>query len=192
MKLSEDKIIEVAYRLFKRRGVRSINMQNVAHGCGIGHQDIISIFSSKEELVLSVVKHTLNKKTSYMLINSSLSPSAVTELKNFFKVIDETIADLGADILTELRQYQPLTLDQIWELVDNKIIPNLQRIIERGLGEGFYRDDLDHELYVTTYIYFLHLVLENDNHNWEETLRIIHHVNDIFFHGVLNVKGMRI
>ena len=191
MKAGEEKIMEVAYRLFKQRGVRSTNLQHVARGCNSSLWDINLIFKSKKDLVLAVVRHTLNKKTAYLLINSSLSASAVTELNNFFKFVDDTLADLGAEILTEIRRYNPLALDQLRDLVDHKLIPCLQRNMERGHTEGFFRNEVDSGQYASAYFYILRTVLESER-DWIETRKAITHINDIFLHGVLNTKGMRI
>jgi TetR/AcrR family transcriptional regulator, cholesterol catabolism regulator len=191
MKAGEEKIMEVAYRLFKQRGVRSTNLHHVAKGCNISLWDVNLIFKSKKDLVLAVVRHTANKKTAYLLINSSLCPSAVTELNNFFKFVDDTITDLGAEILTEIRRYNPLALDQLRDLVDHKLIPCLQRNVDRGLTEGFFRNELDSGLYASAYFYILRTLLESER-DWVETKKAIAHINDIFLHGVLSVKGMRI
>jgi hypothetical protein len=64
--------------------------------------------------------------------------------------------------------------------------------MERGLNEGFYREDLDFELYVPTYFYILRLVLESNRHDWSEIKQLIGQINDIFLHGALNAKGMRV
>ena len=183
--------MEVAYRLFKQRGVRSTNLQHVARACNSSLWDINLIFKSKKDLVLAVVRHTVNKKTAHVLINSALCPSAVTELNSFFKIVDDTIADLGAEILTEIRRYNPLALDQLRELVDHKLIPCLQRNVDRGLTEGFFRNELDSGQYASAYFYILRTVLESER-DWIETREAIAHINDIFLHGVLNIKGMRI
>ena len=192
MKVSEAKIIEVAYRLFKHHGIRSTSLQKVARACSISLNDINLIFDSKRELVLAEIRHTLEKKTTYLVINSSISPSAVSELKNFHTFIDDTIADLGAEILSELRRYHPMALDQIREQVDNQLIPYLQRIIERGISEEFYRNEIDSELYISSYIFIIRSILESDRYDWAETKRMINHINDIFLHGALSEKGMRI
>lgn len=191
MKVGEEKILEVAYDLLKQRGVRSTNLQQVARKCGISLWDINLLFKSKKDLVLAVVKHSMNKKADYLLINSSLSASAVTELSNFFNFINNAIADLGPEMLTELRRYHPLSLDQLQDLVNHRLIPCLQRNMERGRSEGFYRNAIDSDEYASTYFSILKTVLESER-DWRETTRTITHINDIFLHGVLNAKGMRV
>lgn len=191
MKIGEEKIVEVAYRLFKQRGVRLTNLQHVARECGCSLWDVNLIFKSKKDLVLAVVRNILNKKTVYLLINASLSPSAVAELNNFFKFVDDTMADLSTEIFTELKRYHPLALDQLSDLVEHKLIPCLQKNMERGRSEGFFRNELDSEQYASTYFYILRTVLESER-DWVETKKAITHINSIFLHGALNIKGMRI
>lgn len=190
-KTGEEKIIEVAYKLFKENGVRLTRLQDVAKACGIALYDINLVFPSKKDLFLSVIKQTLDKKTAYLLINCSLSPSAVAELTNFFKFIEDSIADLGDDIFNEIKRHHPNSLEQLKEMVDEKLTPYLKKNVERGLSEGFYRENVDSEIYAETYFLLLRRMLDiGDNLN--DTKRSIRHLNDIYRHGVLNAKGMRV
>lgn len=191
MKVGEEKIIEAAYKLFRKRGIRSTSMQHVARVCGTCLWNVNLIFKTKKDLVLAVIRYTLLKKTGYLLINTSLAPSAVTELNTFFKFVEETIGGLGADIFMELKRYHPLALDQLRDVVDDTLIPCLQKNVQRGLSEGFYRENVDFELYATIYFDILRAVLEGES-DWTQTKKSITQINDIFLHGVLNVKGMRI
>ena len=191
MMVSEEKMIEGAHRLFKQRGVRSTKMQDVARACRVDLQEVTLIFKSKKDLVLTVFRHVVTKKAAYLSIVSSLSPSAVSELNTFFKFVNETIGALGAEFFMELKRYQPLALDQLKHLVDETLIPYLQKNMQRGLLEGFYRAELDSELYAVTYFYVLRTVLESER-DWIQTNKAINLLNDVFLHGVLNVKGMRI
>ena len=86
MKVNEEKILEVAYRLYKQKGVQSVNLQHVACTCGVGLWDVKLKFKSKKDLVSAMVKYILDKKSVYLSINSSLSPSAVAEMINFLHV----------------------------------------------------------------------------------------------------------
>jgi TetR/AcrR family transcriptional regulator, cholesterol catabolism regulator len=191
MRIGEEKIMEVAYALFKQRGVRSTRLQDIARRCGGSLWDINLIYKSKKDLVLAVLTYTINRKSAYLFINSSLSPSAITELKSFFKFVEDTVSEIGPELLSELRRYHPLALNQVKELVDNKLIPALQRSIERGLTEGFFRSELDYKLYSSTYFQVLRTMLESPR-DYNETKDSITLLNEIFLHGALNVKGIRI
>ncbi len=191
MKVCEEKIIEAAYKLFRQRGIRSTSMKHVARASGVSLSDVNLIFKSKKDVVLAVIRHALLKKSAYLLINTSLAPSAVTELNTFFKFVDETIGGLGPDIFLELKRYNPSALDQLRDVVDDTLIPCLQKNVQRGLFEGFYRENLEFEIYASTYFYILRIVLESER-DWSQTKKTITHINDIFLHGALNIKGMRI
>lgn len=191
MNVGEEEMIEAAHALFKQRGIRSTRMEHVARACGTSLWDINLKFKSKKELVLAIIRHNVNKKTAYLLISSSLSPSAVTELNTFFRFVDETIEALGAGVLTEMKRYQPLAIDQIKYIVDDTLIPWLEKNLQRGLSEGFYRAELDSELYSSTYFYIIRTVIESER-DWFQTKKAVAHINEIFLHGVLNMKGMRV
>ena len=191
MMVSEEKMIEAAHRLFKQRGVRSTRMQDVARACHASLGEITLLFKSKKDLVMAVFRHVVSKKAAHLSIVSSLSPSAVSELNTFFKFVNEAIDALGAELFTEIKRYQPLAFDQLKHLVDETLIPCLQKNMQRGLMEGFYRAELDSELYAATYFYVLRTVLESER-DWIQTNKAVNLLNDVFLHGALNIKGMRV
>lgn len=191
MKVHEERILETAYRIFRQRGIRSTDLQQVAKACGIETRELKLLYNSKKELVLAVVRHAMDKKTAHLLINTSLSPSAVTELNTFFRFVEDSIGALGAEIFAELKRYNPIALDQLEEIVNSKLIPCLQKIILRGITEGFYREDMEADLYASTYFHILRTILESDR-DWDYARRTIAHIHTIFLHGALNAKGMRV
>jgi AcrR family transcriptional regulator len=192
MKVPEEKILEVAYALFKEKGVRAVRMQDVAKNCGITLWDINTKFKSKKELILNVIRYILTKKSTYLVVNSSVSPSAVTELSNFFKFISENLDELGSNIFLEFGRHDPLALDQLKELVELTLMPYMHKVIERGITEGFCRSDLDLDRYAPIYFYILRSIIESHSDNWIEAKHMVNHINDIFLHGALNAKGMRL
>lgn len=190
MKVEEEKILDVAYRLFKEKGVRSVSLQQIARVCGVGTGQLYLKFKSKKDLIMALARHIIEKKSTYLFINSSLSPSAVAELSNFFKVVEDSLQEFES-MFHDVKRYAPLVLNQLNELVDSRLIPYLQANMERGLTEGFYRDAFNFDRYASTYFYVVRTVLESER-NWTETKQAIAHINDIFLHGVLNAKGMRV
>ncbi|HWA34517.1 MAG TPA: TetR/AcrR family transcriptional regulator [Cyclobacteriaceae bacterium] len=189
--VDEAKIVRVAYRLFRQRGIHSTTLQQVVRACNARSADIHLIFKSKHELVLAVIRYAVNRKMIHLSIASSLAPSAIAELRNFLQFVDETLTTLGAGVLDELAKDHRLTLDQLQDLVDDRMMPYLKKNIKRGLSEGFYRKGLNAELHAATYFYLLRTLLES-RRGWTRTRKIVAHFNDIFFYGVLNVKGMQV
>lgn len=191
MRVSDGHVVNVALDLFRKKSVRGVRMQEIARQCGVSLYDLNCVFTSKKELVLAVIKSALQKRSTFLHVNSSLSPSSVTELNSFFKFITETLNELGAGIFSELARYHPIALDQLKEIVDLSLVPYLTKILDRGLEDGFCRTDLDRTLYATSYFSLLRSIIEKNRDNWTETKIQVNQLNDIFFHGALSAKGLR-
>lgn len=192
MRISEEKILDIAFKLFKDKSVRAVRMQDIARACGVSLWDVNEKFKSKKDVILSLIRYILRKKSTFLLVSSSISPSPVTELSNFLKFMHDNIIELGLSVFTELGRYHPVALDQLKDMVELTLMPYMQRVIERGIDEGFFRRELDREMYVALYFDTIRKAIEKNPSNWTETQRAVAHINDIYFHGALNVKGMRV
>lgn len=192
MRISEEKILDVALKLFKEKSVGAVRMQDIARACGVSLWDVNEKFKSKKDLILALIRCILRKKSTFLLVSSSISPSPVTELNNFLKFMHENIVELGPSIFIQLGRYHPVALDQLKEVVELTLMPYMQTVIERGIDEGFCRHELDREMYVASYFDTIRKAIEKNASNWTETQRLVVHINDIYFHGALNVKGMRV
>src|SRR5688572_15893255 len=110
MKVGEARILDISYRLFKEKGVRSVTLKQIARGSQISLWDLNLKFKSKKDLILALVKRIIEKKSTYLFINSSLSASAVAELTKFFRVVEESVREFEP-IFQEVKRYDPVVLD---------------------------------------------------------------------------------
>jgi AcrR family transcriptional regulator len=191
MNLREDTILDAAYKLFRQRGVRDTNMQHIAKSCGTTAWKISLTYQSKKYLVLALFKYLLQKNSGYLTVNPAISPTPVAELENFFRMIECIVDDFGADMLAELRRYQPETFEQLSDIVEDNLMPFIQKNIVRGASEGNYRDDIHQDIFVATYFKQLRSILESENLNWEETKTTLEQFHGILLRGVLSLKGIR-
>jgi len=181
----EDTILDAAYKLFRQRGIRETNMRHIAKSCGTTVWKISSTYQSKKYLVLALFKYLLQKNSGYLTVNSALSPTAVSELENFFRMIEGIVDDFGAEMLAELRRYQAETFEQLSDIVEHNLMPYIQKNIIRGAFEGYYRDDIHQDIFVATYFKQLRSILEAENLNWEETKTTLKQYHGILLRGVL-------
>ena len=188
--LTADFILDAAYKLFRHHGVRDTNMQNIAKSCGTTAWNISSTYPSKKHLVLALFKYLLQKNSGYLTINTASSPTVAAELESFFRMIEGIVDDFGVEILAELRRYQLETFEQLSDIVEHTLMPYIQKNIVRGVSEGYYRDDIDKDIFAATYFKQLRSILEAENLNWEETKTTLKQFHGILLRGVLSLKGI--
>ncbi len=191
MKISEHSILEAALPVFKARGIRAAHVSDIAQACGIRLKELKSQFHSKKSLVSAFVDYLLIRHTAYLQVNPLLSPTAITELQNFFQFVERLASDLTPTILLELRKYSNSSWSRLNEYKDRTLAPYLQQNLKRGISEGFYRDDIESELFVVLYFNLLYVIVTELNNPFGEGRKLLPHFHKIFLRGLLSTRGVR-
>lgn len=192
MKSESIQVVEAAFQLFKTRGLRSCSLPEVARSTGTSTRHLQELFTTKDQLVAVVVEHALEKYSGFLQVNPVLSPTAVAELHNFFKFMEKLLNEMSPQFMFEVRKYYPTAWTKIEIFINTRLIPYLQRNLARGQAEDCYRLDVHQDVYVR--LYFSMLLHLADGHIYPGHTRspLIDGLHNIFQHGILNVKGMRL
>jgi len=138
------KIIDMAMTNFRQKGIRAVRMDDVAAELGISKRTLYEVFDNKELLLYEGVmkyheEHTkeLKEKTiqckNVMEILIVAYKSKVEELRN-------TNPQFYAD-LTKYPRVARFLNQQNLRLRENTIL-----FLERGMREGYFREDINSEL----------------------------------------------
>ena len=191
MKVNEHAILGAALPVFKTRGIRAARMTEVAQACGIRLQELKSQFGTKKNLVAAFVEYLLVRHTGHLQVNSVLSPTAITELQNFFQFIERLASELTPTMLLELKKYNTTGWYRLTEFKNHMLVPYLQQNLKRGSSEGFYRDDVEPELYVTIYFNLLYVIVTELNSPFDDGRKFLPQFHKIFLRGLLSTRGVR-
>jgi TetR/AcrR family transcriptional regulator, cholesterol catabolism regulator len=191
MKAREQAMLEAALPVFKSRGIRGTHLSEVAQAGGIRLQELKTQFSTKKILVQAFVEYLLVRHTAYLHVNPVLSPSAITELHNFFQFIESLTTELTPTILHELEKYSTTGWSKLTEFKDQVLVPYLQQNLKRGVKEGFYRCDVDLDLYVTIYFNLLYVIVTELNSQNGDSRELLPQFHKILLRGLLSARGVR-
>lgn len=191
MKISEQGILEAALPVFKARGIRAAHFSDIARACGIRLNELKSQFQSKKSLVSAFVNYLLVRHSAYLQVNPLLSPTAITELQNFFQFVEKLASELTPATLLELKKYSSTGWSRLNEFKDQTLVPYLQQNLKRGIAEGFYRDDISPEVFVTLYFNLLFEIVTEHNSSFGDSRKLLPHFHKIFQRGLLSTRGGR-
>jgi AcrR family transcriptional regulator len=190
MKDKTNDIVEKATRVYKERGLHSVSMDDMASFCGISKKTLYVNFKSKEELVKTVVQKMITKTGKYIRLCPDISPNAVNEIVNFSEHILSRLEILTPVFIRDLKKYYPEVYMQLIVFRDNSIIPYVQRCLKRGIEEDIFRPGMDKKNAGSLYCWQIQNVLEGDASHTDVN-QIIKNTNDLFIHGILNSKGLK-
>lgn len=185
-------IIEKAGELFKKYGIKSVSMDDIAQQLSISKKTLYQYFKDKADLVVKVVKfHNCDKDLKFMEINNS-NLNAIDSLIEVSKHLIEMLKDINPPILYDLRKYYPeLTKDLIISRKEH-IYTNIKNNLIKGMEEGLYRQDMNPDIITSLYVKRMDDVfLEDDNylnkfpHHEIYTQLFIYHIR-----GIVSNKGL--
>lgn len=191
MKGKANNIIERTTTLFVKNGLHSVSMDDIASYSGISKKTLYGNFQSKEMMVNTIVQKLIMKTSKYIRLCPDISPNAVKEIENFSEHILSVLEVLTPKFIRELKKYYPETYIQLIVFKDNSIIPYLERCLDRGIKEEIFRPEINKRNTGWLYCWQLQNVLEGDTYH-ADVSRIIENVNDLFLHGILNSKGLKL
>ncbi len=191
MKDKANNIIEKATTLFTQNGLHSVSMDEIALFSGISKKTLYENFQSKEILVKTIVQQQISQISKYIRVCTDISPNAITEMANFSSYILQLSEVLTTPFIRDLKKYYPDTHLLLRLFRINYIIPFFQRCLQRGIEEEVFRPDIDRTNVVWLYSWQLQNVLEGDSF-LPDLKTVISGMNDLFLHGILNSKGLKL
>jgi AcrR family transcriptional regulator len=191
MKDKANNIIEKATTLFMQNGLHPVSMDDIASNSGISKKTLYENFQSKEIMVKTIVQKLISNTSKYIRLCPDISPNAVKELENFSEHILGVLEILTQKFIRDLKKYYPEAYTQLVVFRDNSIIPYLESCLTRGIREEIFRPEISKRNTGWLYCWQIQNALESDMSHADVT-RIIENANDLYLHGILNSKGLKL
>ena len=142
----KDKILEAAFGLFCRNGIKSVSMDDIAQHLGVSKKTIYKWFANKDEMVYAATQRYLLGMEENCECIISRTDNAIHELLKIMEMNKDIFSKIHPSIFYDLQKYHPETW-QLWQNHKNNFI--LQKIMEnmnKGIAEGLFRKDFDIEV----------------------------------------------
>ena len=133
----KDRIQQKANDLFRRYGVKSITMDEIAAQLGASKKTIYQYFSDKDELVEAVVSHTIDFVQQTCDENRNSSKDAIHELFQAMDFLQQIFSGMNPAMMYDLERFHPqsyrIFLDHKNKYLFEVIKANLKRVIAEEL-----------------------------------------------------------
>lgn len=134
----------VAMSLFKRNGVKSVKMDDIAAELGISKRTLYEMYSNKEDLLYECVK---NDKQHFHKMIVDYARTAANEMEiitYFFRLQVDDLSTTNPVFFTDVVKY----LKTVDYLKRNKarLKQNSKTFIDNGIKHGYFRDDVNYEI----------------------------------------------
>ena len=139
----KERMVNGALELFMRKGVKSVNMDEVATNLGISKKTLYVHFDNKQDFV----HHCFQKHHDLVseMINTSAAKfeNAIDELFEIDESCSLVMKQTNPYLLGELKRYYPNTWALIEQLKQKVLFNIMKNNLNKGVEQGIYRKEID-------------------------------------------------
>src|SRR5688572_23620369 len=126
MKKEEEKILQGAYELFYRHGVKRITMDDIAQHLGISKKTIYESYENKNELVKLLMKRELELQRKDMEGIRKKSEDSIDEIINVMNYMAQKFSLIHPHMFYDLQKYHSQSWNYFREFKEEIV----QRFVE--------------------------------------------------------------
>ena len=188
----KNRIIEGAAQLFRTYGIKSVTMDSIASHLGISKRTIYEVFSDKDELLISVLQWMAEKQRRLVQKIVDSSENAIIAIFRLLESNRDHFQDMSPAFQADLKKYHYESLMKKSEKCEMPDFRNNRQIIDRGIGEKLFREDINPDL-VNRCLYSLgRSTMDFELYPFEEFSRreVIKNVFINYMKGISTIEGI--
>jgi len=181
----KENIRQAAFELFSAHGVQKVSIAEIAKKAQVSQVTIYNYFGSKDDLMRDVLSVLLDKrlKEDTEAIESDLP--FPKKIEAFISERTGDIASLDPDFLESIMSEDPIIRQMAKDFTQNKFIPLMLRLIEKGKEEGYIHHNISNEA-ILRYINMFRRGKNSDEFlDLKENKQLIKELATLFFYGVM-------
>jgi len=143
----KSELVEIAYRLIVQNGLEGFRIRQVAAEAGIDNGTLHYHFPSKEALILGVVDYLMEDLKNNRAVWKDAEQTALDELRMEFEDIRLRLRHTPEQfiVLSDLavRSWRDPVVAKIFRKLDDGWHAHLVAMLERGIQQGIFRNNLN-------------------------------------------------
>ena len=193
MELTEDqlKLVLPARDLFKRIGIRSVSMDDIARELGMSKKTLYQYVENKEQLVHLVMAQQTCDDLDVLAVHRDEARDAIDELLRNSRYFIRLMRSISPTAMHDLQKYYPDIFHSRVKDHQKVLVQRVKDNLERGIREGIYREDIDAEVIAQLYVGMTALVMDRSVFPAHERplSEILRQYTTYHFNGIVNEAG---
>jgi len=189
-----NKILGASVELFGQYGFKSVTMDDIARRAGISKKTLYQHFANKDEIVKeSVVWHKEHMFDQCQVVMNE-AENAVEAMVRVMSIIDQNFTRINPIALMELQRYYPEGYATFREGLLKQDVCAVKENLERGIAEGYYREEMNIDIISKFHIEKSLLLLQpNMMINERSDVREVNReIMELFLYGIMTPKGEKL
>jgi TetR/AcrR family transcriptional regulator, cholesterol catabolism regulator len=190
----KEHIITQADKLYSQFGIKSVTMDDIAKHLGISKKTIYLHFRDKNALVVELMRLKMENQCCVIDQCFKHSTDAVNEV--FFAVtqMQELLSNINPMLFYDLQKYHPEAWQYFVNFREKKLFGVIYNNLNRGINEGYYREDINIEILTWMRIGQIDTVLSQTTYPTGKfnMVTLMKEITEHFLYGLCTSEGHRL
>lgn len=187
------KVIDTAWGMFRRFGVRSVSMDDVAREMSISKKTLYRCFRDKNELITLTLDEDLRhieKEVDSIIANEDNAIRQVLKIANF---VSGYFKQVNPCMIYDLKKYHPELYREFTIHREKTFIERVEKNLKTGVDQGFYRSDLDIHVCARLYLCLMNYGPEHigEINQSSDLTKIFQNIMSYHLHSIATPKGLK-
>lgn len=190
----KERIQQKANDLFRRYGVKSITMDEIATQLGASKKTLYQYFSDKDELVEAVVRETIEFAQQTCDRNKNNSKDAIHELFQAMDLVQQIFSDMNPAMMYDLERFYPQSYKIFLDHKNKYLFEIIKSNLRRGIEEELYRPEINIDIIAKFRLEGMMIAFNQDVYPASKFNLVELHAAIIehFLFGVASMKGYKL
>ncbi len=141
----KERVIEEAEKMFRKHGVRTITMDDIARRLGISKKTIYQHFTDKDDLVYQVTLHNMTREANDYDCIIQTASNPIQEMLKASEMMKLHLADTNPNLVQDIQKYHPKAWAVIRQFEQQHVVEAIADNIRTGTEQGLYYSNVDPE-----------------------------------------------
>src|SRR6476659_1765903 len=190
----KDRIKQKADELYRRYGIKSVTMDEIASQLGVSKKTIYHSFSDKNELVDAVIVDMLNYNRQCCQRDHERSLNAIHEVYLAMEMLQLMFDNMNPSILFDIERNYPATYAKFKEYKYSYLFELVKQNIERGKKEELYRPEVNTDVVAKIRLETMLLPFNEElfPKNKFSLITVQQQLIEYFLFGIASLKGYKL
>lgn len=186
-------LLQKSGELFKKYGVKSYTMDDVAKELGMSKKTIYQFVENKAELVKLTMEQYLAEERTQLEAILKTSKNSVDEMIQMVVYFFNQVREFNPSALNDLQKYYPETWAIYNEYRFDFMLRMLTKNMEDGIEQGLYRNDLNSNTIAKIYIGTIDVLINQQFFPIKKYVFIDTYKEYLNYHlrGIVSAKGLK-
>lgn len=151
-RVKEITVLEGVGELFKKFGIRSLTMADIAKELSISKKTLYKFVDNKDDLVTRAISTIVDKQEADFekIIQQNRNP--IDELLEINKLTERHLKSIHPSVVFDIQKFHPEAWSQIELNKESHIYISAKNNLEKGKKEGLYREDINTNIVANFFI----------------------------------------